>query len=338
MSEKLLYWVWLTTLLNFSSVRFSRIYSKFTPEEAYNASREELCGAGLSEDEIESLENRDLTRAREIICSCEKQGISIIPANSRYYPRALERLHDRPYVIYAKGDLSVLKKKTAAFVGTRRMTKKGEAIAVKTAGELLDEGYLLISGLADGIDLVGARVSLERGLPFVTVQGVDIDKRYPASNEAIAEKGLIISEYPPDTNARYFVRRNRILAGLSDEIYVTEAPETSGALSTAEYGRRIGVRIHATHAEGLSFAGCVRLIDRGAIPIGDAPLKREKEKKMPSLDGTRLYIYERLKRESASEEELIDEKHPITEVLTALTELELDGIITALPGGKYKLN
>lgn len=340
MTEELVYWVWLSEAVNFSSSAFSKIYRKFTPEEAFFADTDTLLSAGLTKEDIELIEKRDLKRAESIIEKCNKLGIEIITANSKSYPRILEKLSDRPYVLYAKGDISLLKNKCAALVGTRRMTKKGESIARKTAESLIDEGYILISGVAEGIDSVGAKVSLERNLPFVAVSAVDIDKYYPVSNKAlidkIAKNGVLISEYPPDTSARYFATRNRIIAALSDKVYVIEAPEKSGALITAKVARKLKIKVWATSDNDPSFKGCMKLIEEGALPIGEV-IKREKKKKAPELDGTRLYIYEKLLQNTLSDRDLIDEKHSVTEVLTALTELELDGIITALPGGKYKL-
>ncbi len=342
MTEKLLYWVWLTKVLEFSTARIGAVYRKFSPEEAYHASRDVLEDAGIDDNIIDALENKDLTDTRKIVERCTSLGIKIVTANSSLYPRMLERLKDKPYIIYVRGDLACLKRRCAAFVGTRRMTKKGEEIARDTATSLLDRGYTLISGVADGIDTVPALISIERGKPFVAVMGVDIDKYYPASNKSlidkIAKNGAVISEYPPFTNGRYFVDRNRIIAGLADETYVIEAPEMSGAISTGEASLRLGNKTFAPDEEGMTFKGCKYLLKKGANPIGGEKKKREKKKEMPVLDGTRLYIYEKLMKGSFTDEELINEDHPVTEVLTALTELELDGLITALPGGKYKLN
>lgn len=342
MTEKLVHWVWLTQALKQSTSKISAVYRKFSPTEAYFASREELESAGISGDIIEVLGKKDLSKAVKTVEKCNSLGIKIVTANSALYPRMLERLPDKPYIIYVKGDLSCLKKRCAAMVGTRRMTKKGEELATGTARELLEKGYTLISGVADGIDTVPAELSVRKGIPFVAVMGVDIDKYYPMSNKSlldkIAKNGAVISEYPPFTDARYFPDRNRIIAGLADETYVMEAPEMSGAISTGEVSLKIGNSTFVPDEEGITFRGCKYLLAKGAKPLGGVKMKAEKKKKMPVLDGTRLYIYEKLMKGSFSDEELIDEDHSVTDVLTALTELELDGLITALPGGKYKLN
>ena len=340
MTGKLVYWVWLSEAVKFSSSAFLKIYRKFTPEEAFFADNDTLLNAGLKEEDIECIKERSLKRAEEIINKCEKLNISIVTANSRNYPRILERLSDRPPVIYVRGNISLLKNKCATVVGTRNMTKKGKEIARETAEKLIDEGYLLVSGGADGIDSVALSVSLEKDKPSVVVLAVDIDKCYPVSNknliDAVAKNGVVISEYPPDANARYFATRNRILAALSDVLYVIEAPEKSGALITANIAKRLKINVFAPDEEGASFEGCRQLIKNGAGIIGKLK-KKEKKKVMPELEGTPLYIYNKLLVKSLSDEELIDENHSVTDILIALTELELDGIITALPGGKYKI-
>ena len=280
------YWVWLTRVLGFSGA-MTRVYHRFTPREAYFATKEELKASGIKEKDIELLQDKNLDEAKRIVDKCERLGIKIVTALSDEYPKRLERLKNKPLVLYVKGSLDCLKKKTAAVIGTRDTTIMGEEKAREISQGLLLEGYTLISGVAEGIDSIGARESLDKSIPFCVVSGVDIDKYYPASSEKmidkIAENGVVISEYPPDTNARFFPARNRIIAGLSDEVYVIEAPERSGALITAKEARSIGVKVYAGLGEG-----CRALIENGASPLEP---EKKKDKKIPQLTGIRLYIY-----------------------------------------------
>ena len=335
MDTKLVYWVWLTRLFEFSSGRIAPIYYKFSPQEAYFASLETLTEAGVREEDALLLQNKNLDEARRIIEKCEKLGIKIVTANSPLYPRRLERLKDKPYVLYVKGSLDCLKKKTAALVGTRRTSIKGKELGFDIAKRLISQGYTLMSGGADGIDSIGAKASLEGEMPFCIVSGVDIDKYYPAANKGlidkVAESGVVISEYPPDACARYFPTRNRIIAGLSDEVYIAEAPEGSGALITADFAKALGIRVYAGLGEG-----CRELVEKGAVDLVGKKEKKTRVKKEPTLTGTNLYIYERLKKSPCSENELVDGEHSIADILIALTELELDGIIKPREG-KYKL-
>lgn len=354
-----LYWVWLTTVMKFANASLNKVLFKFTPDAAYKADRDALVNAGLDARTVEKLCNKSLDRAERIIELCRKKGISIVCADSSAYPRALDRLDDKPHVIYVRGDLGCLQgKRTACFIGTRRMTRRGEEFGTEYAKELISQGYLLVSGIAEGIDAVAASVSLEMGVPTVAVLGVDIDRYYPASNQrlidGVADTGAVISEYPPETDARFFATRNRIIVGLSDTVNVIEAPLGSGALIGAELALKKRIPTFACSLEGDSFDGCRMLISKGATPLNEAPISVKQESKpvkkaektaKPSADrgvpeelqGTCRHIYEILLNGPANEEAFITEAHDVTRVLCALTELELMGYIKALPGSKYQL-
>ena len=364
---KILSWVWLTSSLKFSSRAIARVLYKFTPYEAYCADEDTLKAAGIDGDTAEKLLDKDTALACRIVEKCEKENIKIIPSSSPDYPRALERLPDKPFVLYVKGDITCINgRKTAAFVGTRRMTAEGHQNGERIAQELIDSGYVLISGLASGIDTVAAEMSLKKNVPTVAVLGVDIDKYFPAENtrltDRVAETGAVISEYPPYTGARFFPARNRIIVGLSDIVNVIESPSKSGSMITGRLSLKMKIPTYALCLEGSSFDGCRELVANGALPIGStktetakkapvkktpsvkkapSPKKKEPEKETKSIPddvvGTRRYIWEKLLSGPVGENALVDSSHSIQEVLCALTELELDGYIRALPGGRYAL-
>lgn len=364
---KLLSWVWLTTTLKFFSPAIAKVLYKFTPSEAYEADGDTLRSAGVEEDIVTKLLDKDISEAEKTVTKCREKNIKIIPASSPDYPRALERLSDKPYVLYVKGDISCINgRKTAAFVGTRRMSEDGFENGVKIAEDLIDRGFVLISGIAAGIDSIAAKVSLKRKVPTVAVLGVDIDKYYPSENrrliDEVAETGAVVSEYPPFTDARFFPARNRIIVGLSDIVNVIEAPLKSGALITGKLAVSKRIPTYALALSGSTFDGCRELISAGAIPISGSELTESKAKigKAPSTKkipppkketdspkkysaipddvvGTRRYIWEKLMTGPQNENSLVDDKHNIQEILCALTELELDGYIRAIPGGKYAL-
>lgn len=365
----ILYWVWLTSALGYSASAVNKVLYKFTPEEAYAATVESFRALGISESHAAKLSDKSLDRAKRIIAVCDKKNIKIICSRSPDYPRALDRLDDKPHVLYVRGNITCLRgRKTAAFIGTRRMSQAGEAVANSLAERLIDAKYLLVSGIAEGVDTVAAEKSLERGLPTVAVLGVDIDKYYPRINEGlidrVAETGAVISEYPPETNARYFATRNRIIVGLSDILTVAEAPAESGALIGARLALKKKIPTYTVDVDGESFDGCRELISLGArdinrgfgtrnvselaksrLPVTKAVLTpksdtkpvRKKSDVPEDVQGMRRYIWQKLIEGPKADGELIDAEHGAAEVLCALTELELDGYIDALPGGKYTL-
>lgn len=359
---KTLCWVWLTTALNFGSSSVASVLRKFHPQDAYAATAEELMAAGVKESVAQKLADKSLDRAEAIVKKCQKNNIKIIPFGSPEYPLMLDRLSDKPYVLYVRGDLSCISgKKTAAFIGTRKMSQVGFENAESIAERLINSDFILVSGIAEGVDTVAAKMSLKRNVPTVAVMGVDIDKYYPRSNQKlideVAETGAVISEYPPDTGAHYFATRNRIIVGLSDIVNVIEAPVKSGSLIGAKLALKKRIPTYTLDLEGSSFDGCRELIELGAIDINKgkkavkntaskpkAP-KEVKEKEEPnssrpipdSVQGTRRYIWEKLLDGPKTDNSLVDKDHSIQEILCALTELELDGYIKSLPGGKYAL-
>lgn len=341
------YWIWLTQTLGFSAGSINKVLRKLSPDKAYLADKEAFLTAGIDEKLADKLLDKSLEKALTVISKCEKKGIKIIPSDSTEYPRALDRLDDKPNVLYVRGDIGCLEgKKTAAFVGTRRMSKTALPHALELANSLIDDGYVLVSGIAEGVDTVAAQVSLERGVPTVAIMGVDIDKYFPASNRAlidkIAERGAVVSEYPPDTNSRYFATRNRIITGLSDIFNVLEAPVGSGALIGARVALKKKIPTYALCLEGKSFDGCRELLELGAKPLGKSESAKKKSPAKPKgipdeIQGIKRHILETLALGPCDDSSFLKDGYSISQVLCTLTELELLGYIESLPGGKYKL-
>lgn len=169
---------------------------------------------------------------------------------------------------------------TVAIVGTRKPTKYGEMVAHELAYAVAKRGGVVVSGLAFGIDSIAHRGALEAGGVTVAVLGTPIDQIYPRAHLGLAEKivetgGCVMSEVPPgavhgrDYHAKTcFLRRNRLISGLSDVVVIPEAAERSGSLNTAahalEQGREIFV-VPGDITRPMS-KGCNRLICQGATP------------------------------------------------------------------------
>lgn len=155
------------------------------------------------------------------------------------YPERLSDLPDPPKRLWARGDLSVLEKPCVAIVGTRRATAYAERVAHELARVLAGAGATIVSGLARGVDSCAHRGALDAGGATVAVLGTGLNVAYPKANaplqEAIAERGLLLSELAPDDPAHggSFPERNRIIAALSRLTIVVEAGLKSGALITA---------------------------------------------------------------------------------------------------------
>lgn len=189
------------------------------------------------------------------------------------YPALLAEAEDAPPVLWAIGDLAVLKKPRVSFVGARNASSLGMRMARMLAGALAEQGFATVSGLARGIDTAAHLASLERGTIAVMAGGADVI--YPAENarlgEDIARKGLRLSEQPFGLapQGRHFPSRNRIISALSCATVVVEAAAKSGSLITARTALDQGREVLAVpgHPFEPRAAGCNMLIREGAVLV-----------------------------------------------------------------------
>lgn len=180
-----------------------------------------------------------------------------------------------PYALWVKGDVSLLQQSLVGVVGSRAPSSAGHKLSRRTAEELIAHGYVVLSGMARGVDGIAHQVALELEQPTVAVLACGLDRVYPASHTQmfrdIGDKGLLISEYPPGTRpARHrFLARNRLLASFSSGVVVTAAAWRSGALNTASWARDMGrpVMVWPHSVDDPDAAGCHRLIREGATLV-----------------------------------------------------------------------
>ncbi|MFA5754394.1 MAG: DNA-processing protein DprA [Patescibacteria group bacterium] len=219
--------------------------------EAFAASGLNLMAAGWSEKLTKDFISwRQSFAAAIIINELAKDNIGFITWHDQRYPRQLKTIADPPPILYYKGDIGLFEKKGAddclAVVGSRQCSAYG-AQAIKTLiPNLVQCQIKIISGLALGLDTLAHRAALKDGGKTIAVLGSGLNRKniYPTQNLSLADEiinsgGLLLSEFPPDTPPyrQNFPRRNRLIAGLARATLVIEAPEKSGALTTAEYAK-----------------------------------------------------------------------------------------------------
>ncbi len=270
-----LFWIWLAEALGAANSDFRKILELYeSPYEVFCAEAEELeRRAGLRERTVARLSDKSLGRASEILDSCERLGIGLMPYDSELYPQSLREIKNPPVLLYYAGRVPKLSEHLCVgLVGTRKMSAYGMETAYKISYELARKKVITVSGLAEGIDGVCGAATLRADGFTVAVMGCGLDRAYPSHHgklmNEIARKGLLLSEYPPGTKPMQynFPVRNRIISGLSHAVAVIEAGLGSGSLITARDAIMQGKDVFAipSNADGIGSEGTNGLLRDGA--------------------------------------------------------------------------
>ena len=181
-------------------------------------------------------------KAHEILRLSQEQNIKIISRESSHYPECLSMIADPPVLLHVKGNIDALNKDSIAIVGTRKPSDFGKTQAKKIAGFFAKEGYVVVSGLAEGIDSAAHMGALETNGLTVAVLAHGLDTVYPYNNRELADtiiknNGALVSEYPFGTKIlrSYFVERDRIQSGLSLGVFVIETGIKGGTMYTVGF-------------------------------------------------------------------------------------------------------
>lgn len=190
-----------------------------------------------------------LEKAKRVFDRCQSLGIRLISYENPFYTLHLKGYTDFPLILYAYGNVHENWSTGVGIVGARRCSREGKAEAIRLAQEAAERRIPVISGMAKGIDSYAHTAALRYRGYTIAVLGNGIDICYPPEHaglmKSIADQGILLSEYPPGTPpGRYsFPRRNRIIAGLSDILYVVDTKEKSGTKTTIEAARKYGKKI-----------------------------------------------------------------------------------------------
>ena len=186
------------------------------------------------------------------------------------YPEALKHINCPPFVLYYYGDLSLVKRKLIGVVGMRQVTTYGKEATRYFAKDLVEHDYVIVSGMARGVDTCAHQTTLDHHGKTIAVLGTGIDFCYPKDNQLLYEElkrnHLVMSEYPAMTSPsrKLFPFRNRIIAGLSRGILITEARMRSGTMITAGYALEQGKEVYCVPSRYYDYHGCNELIKQGA--------------------------------------------------------------------------
>lgn len=270
------------------------------------------------------------------------------------YPAILREIADPPPLLYLRGKRDALLGENLAVVGARRASPYGIEIAGGLGESLASSGLCVVSGGARGIDTAAHQGALAAANgKTVAVLGTGLNVTYPRENqklfEKIAEKGCLLSEFPPGTGPlpHHFPMRNRIIAGLSLGVIVVEAKEKSGALITARLAGEQGREVFAVPGKITSplSQGTHRLIQDGAKLVQEVkdifeelsiPLvssEPQSQKPRPPLDKKESQLLDCIPDDGMAVEELLQKTElPPSQALAIVAQLELKEYIQRLPG------
>ncbi len=345
--------MWITGIPGFGSVKIRKLIKKYGSLSELFYLKEDI----LESDTIMNLkerqqfiESRDLERIKNQYEQMEREGIKFTYLFQEGYPSKLKNISAPPFGLFYKGNLPEETKPVVAVVGARNATHAGKEIAFRLGRELAENGILVISGLARGID-----ISAQKGVLSVAggrtygVLGCGIDRCYPLehieSYTLMQENGGIISEYPPTMPplARNFPLRNRIISGLSDGILVIEAGRKSGSLITAEMGLEQGKDIFVVPGDIFNpcYEGSNHLIQNGAALVTktrdvldglgiflDEDVSQRKKKSEVMLESAEKIVYSYLGLEPIHLSEIVKMSgFEAQSVMSALVSMEIKGVV-----------
>ncbi len=309
-----------------------------------------------------------LEAGREILAQLDRLGATVLVWGDARFPPLLREIPDPPVLLYAWGDLSLLSRPAAAIVGSRNHSAYG-AEAARTLALGVARYVVVASGMARGLDAIAHAAALDAGGDSVGVLGNGFGVVYPAANRALYERmiahGCLVTELPPGERPHpgAFPRRNRLISGLGGVTVVVEAAPGSGALITADCALEQGRSVLAVPGPITSptSLGCNKLIQQGAKPAlsaadvleelgltagrrpgdGITPGRRPAVDQPgrtapPDLTELQQALWRALESEAKHVDALVAVVGTLgaatADVLTALTGLELRGLVRQEPG------
>jgi DNA processing protein len=290
----------------------------------------------------------------------EQTGLRLVTAFDPEYPPVLREIADPPFLLFALGRLERLRLPIVAIVGSRDASRYGRDVAWRMAQELSAAGVAVASGFARGVDAAAHEAALDGPGGTIAVLGCGVDVDYPREHrrlkERLAEKHLLLSEYPPGTEPRpqNFPIRNRVIAGLSAGVVVVEASRRSGSLITARLAADSGRDVFAVPGSVFSetSVGAHALLKDGAILCRGAedvlaelfPSVGQPSRVAPAVAAVELSPEARRMLEALSKDDSLTAEElaqalelPAATVLAGLFELEAAGLAMA-EAGRYGIS
>lgn len=355
------FWLTFSVCSGVGPKKFALLLERFgTAKNAWESSETELLkilGPALSKKLSEFRQNISL---ENYLLQLKKKNVWFLTLLDKDYPERLREIDNPPFLLFGKGNKEVFKtEKMIGVVGTRKVTSYGQQVTEMIVQDLVNAGFIIVSGLAMGVDAIAHKTTLSNKGKTIAVLGCGVDCCTPRENEQIYNDiiesgGAIISEFPlsmmPSKGS--FPSRNRIIAGMSEAVVVTEGAEDSGSLITAGDALRFGRKVFAIPGPITSYLsnGPMRLIRKGAVLVTSGedilkefqisnakfPIANNKIIKGETIEEQK--IIDLLQNESLSFDELVKKsKISASSLGSLLSIMELKGYVKTLPDSKIIL-
>lgn len=277
-SENLKYWIWLTIAFGPANPRKWEVLEGYNSvADFYNDVIQGKLPQGLLTKEINAIKSASMFTAEQTIAYCEQKGINIYCYEDEDFPQMLREISNPPSILFSLGDLSFINEKVIiAVVGARDASAYSLNAEKVLLSSVLKKGIRFASGFAVGVDSLANEISLEANEKSAAVLACGIEYDYPEGTTSlklsVGKCGAVISEYFPNHKPRSkdFVARNRLLAGMSMGVFVVEASQRSGALSSASMALSQGKDIFTIVPHNIfdkRYFGQRDLLKDGAIPV-----------------------------------------------------------------------
>lgn len=362
--DKTLAWLWLADAVGSACHYANKLLDLWPdPEELWQTlqSEEDVLPGFVSKGAAIRLRQNSPFDFEERLDHCLLTGVSVLTPDNPDYPQQMRDLPDLPLVLYATGDESCLNgARYVGMVGTRRPDAYGRQAAYDLSRAVAEQGVVVVSGLADGLDSAGHRAAVDIGAPTIAFLGTAIDVTFPSANGPLRQQieevgGAVCSEYPPRYPGKTkgtFLARNRLIAAQSEVVCVVEARMRSGTLNTVSHAEAYGRPVLAVPGSiysGLSRGTNELLRTHRADPLCqvqdifgklglEVPTPEEQEAtfSLASVSEDARTVYAQLGPTARGVDALCAVTGlPAGRVLAACTELELFGGAQALPGRRY---
>lgn len=355
----------LTLIKGVGNIHARKLLDQFgTAEAIFKAGKAQLMGITGVGEVISGLilKSNALAEAEKQVAFIKKHRIQVLFYTDTNYPQRLRNCFDAPVLLYYKGNADLNHPRIISIVGTRKATSYGRLLCQQLAEILRPYNVIIVSGLAYGIDVASHKESLERNIPTVGVMAHGLDRIYPPLHKPLAQKmvlnGGLLTEFLPDTipDKENFPKRNRIIAGIADATVVVEATAKGGALITADIANSYNRDVYAfpgrttdQYSEGCNFliktnrAALINhardlvyylgwdevLSEKAGLQLQlTVNLSKEEQKIVAVLQEVALRVDELSIRSGFNRSQLA----------MHLLNLEMQGVLMALPGNVYKLN